>query len=200
MSGPQFTRPGAVDLSSLRGPASGRPTGPRAAGAGAAGPGSGRYVIEVADEQALRADVLERSLSVVVLVSFWSAEAPASAEINDTLSRLADEFDGRFLLATVDVGSHPQLAEALGIPQVPLVVAALRGQLAPLVQDPLPEEEMRALITQILQAAVANGISGRVDPVAAPSDADATPEEAPQEPPSRFPEAEEALMAGDLGR
>ena len=202
MSSSQFTRPGAVDLSGLRrpstGPSAAGTTG--AAGAGAGGPaGSGSYVVEIGDEQSLRTEVVERSLSVVVLVSFWSDAAPASVEINATLSRLADDFDGRFLLATVDVGTHPELAQALGIPQVPLVVAALRGQLAPLVQDPLPEPEMRAMIEQVLQAAVANGITGRVDAVAstAPTGPD-SPEAAAEEPPSRFPEAEEALMAGDL--
>jgi putative thioredoxin len=195
MTVPQFSRPGAVDLSALRKPAG---TG-TSAGAGAGSPGSGRYVIEVADEQSLRSDVVERSLTVVVLVSFWSATAPASVEINATLSRLADVFQGRFVLATVDVGTHPELAEALGIPQVPLVVAALRGQLAPLVQESLPEAEMRALIDQVLQAAVANGINGQAEPVGDDSgeasvDTDGTSEE----PAGKYPVAEQALMSGDL--
>ena len=183
MSVPQFSRPGAVDLSSLRTPST---TQPGAAGAGPGGvgiPGSGRYVIEVGDEQMLRADVVERSLTVVVLVSFWSPESAASVEINTSLSRLADEFEGRFLLATVDVAAHPELAQALGIPEVPLVVAALRG-----------------LVNQILQAAVSNGVTGRVDPadLGAPAEAEAAEGDEEAELPSRFPEAEEALMAGDL--
>ena len=105
-------------------------------------------------------------MQVVVLVSFWSDEAPASVEINATLTKLADEYAGRFVFARVDVGAQPELAEALGIPQVPLVVAALRGQLAPLVQDPLPEAEMRSVIDQVLQAAAANGVAGVSAPVA----------------------------------
>jgi putative thioredoxin len=154
----------------------------------------------VGDEQTLRADVIERSLTVVVLVSFWSPESAASVEINASLSRLADEFDGRFLLATVDVAAHPELAQALGIPEVPLVVAALRGQLAPLIQDPLPDDQLRGLVNQILQAAVSNGVTGRVDPaeLGAPAEADAAEGDEEAELPSRFPEAEEALMAGDL--
>jgi putative thioredoxin len=197
MTVPQFSRPGAVDLSALR-----KPTSSASPGTGQAS-GSGSYVVEVASEQQLRSEVVERSLSVVVLVSFWSDQAPASSEINATLSRLADEFDGRFLLATVDVGAHPELAQALGIPQVPLVVAALRGQLAPLIQDALPEAEMRTLIQQILDAAVANGISGRAEPLDRSED---QPDQAVQadgpapaeEPPSKFPAAEQALMSGDL--
>jgi putative thioredoxin len=190
MTVPQFSRPGAIDLSALRKPAA---TAARSAG----GPGSGgSYDFDVVGEQALRADVVEKSMSVVVLVSFWSAEVPASVEINATLTRLADEFGGRFLFARVDVGSQPELAQVLGIPQVPLVVAALRGQLAPLVQEPLPEAEMRLILDQVLQAAAANGVAGVADPVPAPA---GEPDDGvPQEAPSRYPEAEEALLSGDL--
>lgn len=193
MTTPQFSRPGAIDLSAFRKPTErppGSPGGERT---------NGLYDFDVVGEQELRTDVVERSMSVVVIVSFWSDEVPASVEINRTLTTLADEFAGRFLFARVDVGSQPDLAQALGIPQVPLVVAALRGQLAPLIQDSLPEAEMRILLDQVLQAAVANGVQGMAEPVAAPpgdnNEADA---EAPAELPVRYPEAEEALLSGDL--
>jgi putative thioredoxin len=135
-------------------------------------------------------------MQVVVVVSFWSDQVPASLEINATLSKLADEYAGRFVFARVDVGSQPDLAEALGIPQVPLVVAALRGQLAPLVQDPLPEVEMRSVLDQVLQAAAANGVAGVSPPVGAP--AEAADDEEAAEPEPAHPAAEDALMAGDL--
>jgi putative thioredoxin len=192
MTVPQFSRPGAIDLSALRRPAAGSP---RQAGVPGA---SGSYAFDVVGEQSLRADVVEKSMSVVVLVSFWSAQVPASAEINATLSALADEFGGRFLFARVDVGSQPELATALGIPQVPLVVAALRGQLAPLIQEPLPEAEMRLLLDQVLQAAASSGVAGVAEPVAAPPADDALDDDLPPEPLSRYPEAEEALLSGDL--
>ncbi len=142
--------------------------------------------------------MVDRSLSVVVLVSFWSAAEPASVEINATLSRLADRFEGRFVLATVDVGSRPELGQALGIPPGPLVVAALRGQLAPLLQESLPEAEMQAMIEQVLQAAVANGITGRADPLNVAHAHAEGADDLTEEPLSKFPAAEEALMSGDL--
>src|SRR5919204_1052377 len=117
MTTPNFSRPGAVDLSALRASSS----GPAAAPSGAA---TGRYTLAIESEQALRSEVVERSLSVVVLLSFWSPRAPASEEINQALSRLAEEAAGKFLVATVDVDAQPALAQALGIPQVPLVIAA----------------------------------------------------------------------------
>ncbi len=195
MTVPQFSRPGAIDLSSLR-KSGGTSTAAPGAGPGVAA-GTGRYSFDVASEQALRSEVVERSMTVVVIVSFWSQEAPASVEINDVLTRIADNSGGRFLFARVDVGAQPALAEALGIPQVPLVVAALRGQLAPLIQEPLPEAEMRALVEQILQAAVANGVTGTAEPVG-PAAEELSQDADVVEPEARFPEAEQALLSGDL--
>jgi putative thioredoxin len=187
MTVPQFSRPGAIDLSGLR-----QQTPP--AGTAAQGGAPGSYVFDVVGEESLRTDVLERSMSVLVLVNFWSEQVPASVELNTTLTSLSDEFAGRFVLARVDVDAHPELAEALRIPQLPLVVAALRGQLAPLLQDAVPEVEMRPVLEQVIQAAVANGVAGVSPPVSRPAD---DGDEA-AEPVSKHPEAEAALMSGDL--
>ncbi len=184
MTTPQFSRPGAVDLSAFR-PTQARP--------GAGGGGGGTFVVEVTGEESLSIDVVERSMSVVVLLSVWSPDVPESVQINETLTKLATEFGGRFLLATLDAQANATLVAAIGIPSVPLVAAALRGQLAPLFQEVLPEAEMRAVIQQILQAAAANGITGTAEPVAPAVD-----QAAPEEPPARFPAAEDALLRGDL--
>lgn len=189
MTAPQFSRPGAIDLSALR-------RSPAPAGVANAATSSGSFVFDVTSEQSLRTDVVERSMSVVVIVSFWSPEVPASVDINASLQTLADQFNGRFLLAKIDVSTQSQLAQALGIPQVPLVVAALRGQLAPLLQEPLPAVEMRELITQVLDAAAANGVAGIADPVSAP--AASQPEPAPEPEPAKHAVAEAALLSGDL--
>lgn len=181
MSTPQFSRPGAVDLSALKQPQSGSASG-------------GSYVLEITSEEQLRTEVVQRSMSAVVIVSFWSPDSAASVQINDTLSAVANSSGGRFLFATLDVSAHADLAQALGIPQAPLVVAALRGQLAPLIQEPLPEQQMRQVVDQVLQAAASNGVSGTVDPVGGTDE----PEEDTGEPEAKHPEAEDALVAGDV--
>jgi putative thioredoxin len=189
MTVPQFSRPGAVDLSALRRPS----TQP-----GQAGAGSGRFTIDVVGEQSLRTDVIERSMSVVVLASFWSEQVPASVQLTERLSALADEFGGRFVLARVDAGSQPELAQALGIPEIPLVVAVLRGQLAPLIQDLLPEAELRTVLQQVLQAAAANGVAGVSPPLGEPDDSGDDVVEPAAEPEPAHPAAEEALLSGDV--
>jgi putative thioredoxin len=147
----------------------------------------------VTGEESLSVDVVERSMSVVVLLSVWAPDVPESVQINETLTSLASEFGGRFLLATLDAKANAALVAAIGIPSVPLVAAALRGQLAPLFQESLPEAEMRTVIQQILQAAAANGITGTAQPVASTAEP-----AAPEEKPARFPAAEDALLRGDL--
>jgi putative thioredoxin len=190
MTAPQFSRPGAIDLSALRKP----PT--PAGGPPTSAAWSGQFVLDVTSEESLRTDVVERSLSVVVVVSFWSPQVPASVEINTTLETLADEFKGAFLLARVDISAQPQLAQLLGIPQVPLVVAALRGQLAPLIQESLPLVEMRELVRQVLDAAAANGVAGTAEGTSAPGAPQ--PPAAPDPEPVKHPAAEAALLSGDL--
>lgn len=187
MTAPQFSRPGAIDLSALR-PSPAAPAGP---GSGAAT--SGAFVVDVTSEESLRSEVVERSMSVVVIVSFWSPASTASVQINTTLAALSDEFAGRFILARVDVAAQPELAAALSIPQVPLVVAALRGQLAPLIQEPLPEAQMRELLRQVLEAAAAGGVTGTAAPPPPAADPTAAPAPAP-----RHARGEEALLDGDF--
>lgn len=189
MTVPQFSRPGAIDLSALR-------KSPTPTGAPSSAASSGQFVFDVTSEESLRTDVVERSLSVVVVVSFWSPQVPASVQINKTLETLVAEFNGAFLLARVDVSAQPQLAQLLGIPEAPLVVAALRGQLAPLIQDPLPEAQMRELVRQVIDAAAANGIAGTAESVGARGAAELPA--LPEPEPVKHPAAEAALLSGDL--
>jgi putative thioredoxin len=189
-----FSRPGAIDLSSLRKPA-GAPAGPAGpAGSGAAA--GGAYVLNVS-EPTFQSDVIERSLQVPVVVEFWSPRSEASIALGPVLARLSTEYAGKFLLARVDIDANPQLAQAVGVQSVPLVIAVLRGQVVPLFQGALGEAEARQYFDQLLTVAVANGITGRADPVGpAVEDGAAAEEEEPANP--RYEKADNAVAAGDL--
>ena len=190
MSQPNFSRPGAIDLSSLRKPAAPNATSP---GAAAAGPAGGPFVLNVT-EPTFQADVIERSMQVPVVVEFWSPRSGASNQLSQVLERLSTEYDGKFLLARIDIDANPQLAQAVGVQTVPLVIAVLRGQVVPLFQGAVGEPEARQYIDQLLTVAVANGITGRTEPVGpAATEAAAEPEPDP-----RYVAAEEAVGAGDL--
>ena len=190
MSTPSFSRPGAFDLSALKRPAAPAP-GAAAAPAGSSA-GRGAYSVQL-DERNLQAELQSAGNAPVVLV-FYSAQMPASVTLADDLDTIAAEQEGRFLLGRVDVDAAPDLAQALQIPSVPLVALAMGGQLAPLLQDAPPLAELRNLMTQVLQAAAAQGVTGRVAPRGeAPAEEDGEEHVDP-----RYAPAQEALARGDV--
>jgi putative thioredoxin len=185
-----FSRPGAVDLSALKSAAP--PAGSSTPGGAPAAGGSGAYSVDL-DESNFQAEV-QRSAQVPVVLSFWSRQEPASMQLNASLETLADEFAGKFLFAKVDVDANPQIVQAVGVPGAPLVAVALGGRLAPLAQEDVPLDELRQVLNQVVQSAVANGMTGRVEPRQGAQQPEADePESDP-----RYAEAEDALTSGDL--
>ncbi|MCL3860473.1 tetratricopeptide repeat protein [Actinotalea sp. K2] len=187
---PRLDVRGAVDLSSLGRPAAPAPGGPATAGAG---PAVG-VVVDVTE--ANFADVVQQSTQVPVVFSLWASWSEASTTVTADLVALATELGGRFLLGRVDVDANPQIAQAFGSQSVPSVVAALRGQPVPLFQGQASREEIRAVLDQLLQAAVANGITGTVGSAAPEQEAAEEPEEPPL--PPLHQAAYEAIERDDL--
>ena len=192
MSQQPFSRPGAVDLSALKRPAQ---PAPGAAPGGAPRGASGAYSVDL-DEQNIQAH-LESSMNAPVLMAVYSpSQAPDSARMADDLEVLADEFEGRFLLGKVDVDRAPQLAQALQIPSVPLVALVVQGRMMPLLQDAPPLEELRGLISQVLEQMATQGVSGRHQPLAGAAAAGDASEEEYVDP--RYAPAQNALESGDI--
>jgi putative thioredoxin len=181
-----FSRPGAIDLSGLQAPS---PAGP---GAGAPGV-SGAYTVAI--DQANFQSVLESSMSAAVLLAFYSStRSPESLQLADDLQVLSNEFEGRFLLGRVDIEANPEIAQAMQIPSVPLVILVAQGRPMPVFQDAVPVDELRTAITQVLQQLTTSGFAGRHQPRANEVDAE-TGEELID---PRYLPAQEALERGDI--
>ncbi|HEY6738320.1 MAG TPA: tetratricopeptide repeat protein [Actinopolymorphaceae bacterium] len=194
MTGQSFSRPGAVDLSKLA--ASGAESGAaQPPSGGASGQVTGQYVVDVTEET-FQQEVVERSISVPVVIDFWADWCQPCKQLSPILERLSDEYAGRFVLAKIDTEANPRIAQAANVQSIPLVMAVLRGQIVPLFQGAVPEAQVRQAIDQVLQVAVANGISGTAQPVSPgrPTDGGAA---APARDP-RYAEADAAIERGDL--
>ena len=146
--------------------------------------------------------VASLSMQHPVLLELTLPSAPETRSVDAALIELTNQAEGRWLLARVDVGKNPGIAQALGVQAVPTVLALIAGQVAPLFQGTRDKAAIQALLDQVTKVALANGLTGRAKPVPggvlAASDGEDPP--APAEPAfdPRFAAADEALGKGDL--
>ncbi|MBP5936844.1 tetratricopeptide repeat protein [Streptomyces acidiscabies] len=171
----------------------------RQGGAGAISPAD--LVIDV-DEAGFESQVIQRSAEVAVVIDFWAEWCQPCKQLSPVLERLAVEYDGRILLAKIDVDANQMLMQQFGIQGIPAVFAVVAGQALPLFQGAAPEEQIRQTLDQLVQVAEERfGITGlTVDPDAEPGAAPEAPVQAPVGPyDALLAAAVEALDAGDLG-
>ncbi|MCP1328348.1 tetratricopeptide repeat protein, partial [Halomonas sp. 707D4] len=116
--------------------------------------------------------VLEASMQVPVLLASFSPESDACRQLLAVLEKLALEYGGGFLLATLDGQANPEIAAQLGVRSVPDVKLVSQGGLVDGFQGALSEKEVREWLGRYLKA---------------PEGASMSPEE----------QAEAALEAGD---
>jgi putative thioredoxin len=185
--------PGAVDLSTLKPPAS-QPDGGSAAGSSQ----SGGVILDVT-EATFDAEVVTRSMQVPVVIDFWAEWCGPCKQLSPVLEAMAVEDGGRWVLAKIDVDAQPRLSQAFQIQSIPSVMAVIAGQPVPLFQGAVGQAQVRQVIDEVLKVAEANGVTGTV-----PVDADdgtsgdaAGPDGAEPADPA-YAEAREALDRGDL--
>ncbi|PWD42020.1 tetratricopeptide repeat protein [Gordonia paraffinivorans] len=158
----------------------GAPAGPPA-GAPPAGPA----VIDVT-EVTFEAEVLDRSMSQLVVVDLWAEWCGPCKQLSPVLERLAAQSGGRWVLAKVDVDANPRIAQAFRVQSIPMVVAIVQGQPVTAFNGVRSEAEITAWIDEIF-AQVGHVLTG------APADA---PAEEPTDP--RMAAAEEKMNEGDF--
>jgi thioredoxin-like negative regulator of GroEL len=200
MSQQPFSRPGAFDLSALKRPAPSAP--PAGGGAPAGGPGAApagggsSYAVPVTEQNFQ--EVLEASMTApVVLVLFSPSMSAESATYADEVAAAVAGYEGRFLAALVDVDVAPQIAQALQVQQIPLLLVLLDGRPA---TQPIPgalaPDELSTLLNQLAQQLTAQGITGRHQPRhGGPVEGG---EEAEEYVDPRYAPAQDALAAGDV--
>ncbi|MCU1588903.1 MAG: co-chaperone YbbN [Frankiales bacterium] len=171
---------GAVDLSGLKAPAA-APAQPTSTSA---------YVIDVT-EATFEAEVLERSMTVPVLLDFWADWCGPCKQLSPVLERLAEADAGAWILAKIDVDKNPSLSTQLQIQSIPTILLALGGRLIQGFTGALPERDVRSFLDQVIAAAQQAGLPG------AGGAAAATDEPAGPPPEPELVEAEDALARQD---
>jgi thioredoxin len=183
-----FSLYGAVDLGARQAAAQRRQQAAQSAESAVPGDGA---VIEVT-EQTFNTDVVERSRTTPVIIDLWADWCGPCKQLSPVLEKLATEADGTWILAKVDVDANPQLAAALQVQSIPMVVAVLGGQLVDGFLGAMPEAQVRQWLGQVLAIAEKMGL---LPPGSTGVEADDDTEDA-----SGDPRAARAGLPGDADR
>jgi putative thioredoxin len=153
---PRFA--GAVSLDSLvRRPQTAAPAAPPSAPT--ANGGAPVTVIDVT-EASFQVDIIDRSMTVPVVIDFWAEWCGPCKQLSPILERLAVEGGGAWVLAKIDVDSNQQLAAAAGVQGIPAVKAVWQGGIVGEFTGAVPEPQVRGWIGELLKATgAANGVA-----------------------------------------
>ncbi|MCS0634179.1 tetratricopeptide repeat protein [Streptomyces sp. LP05-1] len=161
---------GVVDLAAVKaaGEAKAKAEEARAQAARQGGGGTvppAALVIDV-DEAGFEREVLQRSTEVPVVIDFWAEWCEPCKQLSPVLERLAAEYNGRFVLAKIDVDANQLLMQQFGVQGIPAVFAVVAGQALPLFQGAAPEAQIRQTLDQLIQVGEERfGLTGiAVDP------------------------------------
>lgn len=110
--------------------------------------------------------VISKSSEVPVLVDFWATWCGPCKQVKPLLEKLANEYNGAFVLAKVDVDKEQQLAAAVGIRSVPTIMLLKNGQVVDGFPGAMPEAQLRQFLSK-------HGIEPNVAEAAPPAEASA---------------------------
>lgn len=106
------------------------------------------YIVDVSEAD-FEYEVLAYSQNVPVVVDFWAAWCRPCRDLGALLVRLADEAQGRFRLARVNVDENPNLALRYGVRSLPTVKAFVNGQVVAEFVGAIPEPRLREFLERL---------------------------------------------------
>lgn len=103
-------------------------------------------------EENFASQVIEASHQQPVLVDFWATWCGPCQSLMPMLEQLAQSYQGKFLLAKVEIDSQQGLASQFGVRSVPTVKLVKNGQIVDEFTGALPEGQIRSFLDKHIES------------------------------------------------
>lgn len=109
---------------------------------------SSKFIIDL-NEQNLQ-PTLELSLEKLVVISCWASQIPESLDANQVLEKIANKYQGAFILAKLNCETEQNIAMQLGVQSLPTIALFQQGRPVDGVAGPQTKETLTELLGKYL--------------------------------------------------
>ncbi len=106
------------------------------------------YTVEI-NAQNFQSEVAEKSQKLPVLMEFYAEGAEQCVSTSALLQKLVAEYQGKFLLARVDIQQNQELVKQLQVRALPSIKIIFQGQMAGNIEGPAEEQQLREVLGQV---------------------------------------------------
>lgn len=93
-----------------------------------------------------------------VILLLWTPRSAESVALAEVLTALAERSSGSWQFAKVNADTEPGIVEALRATALPMTIALIGGQVAPLFDGVIPPEQLVELIAKVIELAKKQGV------------------------------------------
>ena len=92
-------------------------------------------------------DTIIKTATVPVLVDFWAEWCQPCLRLGPSVDALAAEFDGKLIVAKMNVDENPMTPSRFGVRSIPMLVLFKGGQAVDQSIGLVPKDELKKMVT-----------------------------------------------------